>query len=146
MREIKFRGETSAGEWKYGDLIKLPEIFREREGKPYTREHTKFGICSFEIDFYEGAISQVLTDTVGQYTGLKDKNGVEIYEGDIVKFNRIGKKIVGVMKYAGCGFTCDAKGIGYNLGIETLITDCNAEVIGNIHEHKIVDGEVFPND
>ena len=118
MREILFRGKITQDEWVYGfyENVKLEEA---------------------TIHYVNGKI--VIPKTVGQYTGLTDKNGKKIFEGDIVEFtNKFTHKkghaeIVFEAfkwKYSGCYY-------GGNPIVWLCIDDTSVEyeVIGNIHDN-----------
>lgn len=100
MREILFKGKRKAdGEWIFGNLLRTDDgIFIIQNHVPYHR-----------LEKYE-----VLEETVCQYTGLTDKNGRKIFEGDIVK--DILNPIVGIVRYGRYRNTLNEDGYGGHVG------------------------------
>jgi uncharacterized phage protein (TIGR01671 family) len=126
MREYKFRGKRiDNGEWVYGYYFieerdiedgiiwrDIPQI-QQRYG-----DHFQY----FDVDLA----------TVGQYTGLHDKNGREIFEGDIVKCINYHGEVIGHIDYEGSLYylACSS---GYS--DEYLFNCKDFEVIGNIYDN-----------
>lgn len=148
-REILFRGKrTDNGEWVYGYYTELPvgsigatifsnddEIVCEDTAsyiiKVFAKQHSNYygnPLQVIECENYE-----VITETVGQYTGLTDKNGNRIFEGDIVKYGDTVHNVVFEQRngtaYFGLVYsTLETLSFGHYQDLKQI------EVIGNIHD------------
>lgn len=132
MREILFRGKrTDNGEWVEGYYYKAKYCRTDDELCDYiTVPHPK--------EYNEPSSHYIVNpETVGQYTGVTDKNGTKIFEGDIVKRFWFGKMCVYQINYDN-GL---ASFIG-QAGIKFTTFDYDSEefeVIGNIYDNKLED-------
>ena len=129
MREIRFRGKEHTGEWITGGYV-------QKNGAPHIVAH----IVDRGVD--EWRAIPVIPATVGQYTGLKDKNGVEVYEGDILSRNNAQFPMRGPVEYENGSFFFLDEELGFcwyplhGIAKQGTGTLNDLEVIGNIHDTK----------
>lgn len=115
--EILFRGkEKCNGKWVFGDFFREWDVFENLNS--YIFENPKYG------SWYK---HEIIPETVGRYTGLKDKNGVKIFEGDIVKLSD-GYAFPIIFKDGCFLIACGDSALPLALFKER-------EVIGNIHDN-----------
>ena len=133
MREIKFRGKsTHSDTWCYGSFVGGND------------EPT---ICGFDIwhtGKYEWQEEKIELYSVGQFTGLHDADGKEIYEGDILHItSERGYFAYPMPEYSYVAYATPSFALGiegsqwlYDMRIPLIDPDVQIRVIGNIHDNK----------
>lgn len=118
MREILFRGKrVDNGTWAYGDLLH----------------------CDYEMEIDSESLGEnggyIIPETVGQYTGLKDKSGTKIFEGDIVEILLSGKHGIGIVEYGKSGISAYVAMSHSVYSNYVLNKSDNFIVLGNIYDN-----------
>ena len=131
MREILFRGKRiDNGEWVEGCLIHKKSSVGDKTlslivgSAEWDNDSDFFHLCNTH---------RIIPETIGQYTGLTDKNGNKIFEGDIIKLFLDDGIETGVIRYSetACRFMFYENNImGYGFD-----NTCIFEIIGNIHDN-----------
>ena len=127
MRDIKFR----AWDKKHNEMV--PDLICfYKDGGISHNNHFNSDISPFRGYMWDSRNLEVM-----QYTGLKDKNGKEIYEGDIVKYKYTSREQIAEIKYnkekLGFDFADNKVNLSYAYNFRQIN---NIEVIGNIYENS----------
>lgn len=149
MREIKFRA------WNKEEkcMIYSDEVYPKSEYKFEFEIFNNFKLTLMKMINRENAYHKDGEEThieyfepvdaeIMQYTGIKDSNGNEIYEGDIIKridrtpiAQMYGKEVIGVVVFAEASFALDIHEGFYLMNNNRLSNLCSYEVMGNIYEN-----------
>lgn len=131
MREILFRGKrVDNGEWVHGWVT--------TQHKKYTGGNL---LTKIQSSTFGAGEHYVDTETIGQFTGLTDKNGKKIFEGDIVECENYHGKVKGVIAYHNTYFYLSCIS-GYS--DENLFNCSNYKVVGNVYDNaELLEGGEF---
>lgn len=134
MRTIKFRAKGS-GHWRYGQYVHTGQ----NPSFPFNRDYTDHILYSDNYGIHFIPITD--TDTIGQFTGLYDKNGKEIYEGDLLECEKLPKVFSEVYWNNSMTAFCLAihtitEGIDYGTTpLSEVMSKYPLRIVGNIYDN-----------
>lgn len=128
MREIEFRGMDKDGKWHYGYYIHHEQVH---------------GIIPFYAFFYTdngGSVDfhyiEVIPETVGQYTGLKDRNGVKGYHKDKTADEHGGEYVIEWSEHGAAFYLAPIGEVSLMTPILSIMALAEQTITGNIHETR----------
>ena len=135
MRQIKFRGRETAkpNRWMYGYVY-------EDKGTMFIWQKTENNMWPIECD----------TESIGQFTGMQDKNGKDVYEGDILRVpeTMLNAEIYGVVEYEDNGFIVRSVRSGCKTDLAWVLRkrmegEPMTEVVGNVTDNPELIGKQY---
>ncbi|MDA3614697.1 YopX family protein [Polluticaenibacter yanchengensis] len=123
MREIKFRGKTINGDWVFGNYAHIKKDFSTVKKGHYISNSAGSPFAYM-----------VRSETLGQFTGLKDNSGKDIFEGDIIKTGT-DKPMVILWSNKYASFCLDRHGWAFSHWFGESCDPTDVEIIGNIHDN-----------
>lgn len=128
-RQIKFRAKhIENGAWLYGDLL------QSNEGSVYIGVHGQYIDDGYHFNDMYDETCYVDEDTIGQFTGLLDKNGKEIYEGDVILQQGYSGKKPMLVRFEHGAFIVGWHG-GSSTATRPMLIQKRCEVLGNIYDN-----------
>lgn len=135
MREILFRGKTTYGEWVYGSLILADNYCCILQSVDDVHP-LDYPYLDGRMGTFDGEATPVIPETVGQFTGLYDKNGTKIFEGDVLSIGYTGM-VRSVIFNDNAEFEFNDRDTPLNVDGICLCSDhAGCEIVSNIHDGK----------